>query len=208
MTPHRYYLGLVLALVLLSTTGCATTGLEAPDLTLVDLQLDNVTVLESSGTVVLRLANSNPDPLRIDGLAFDLELDGRRIGQALSPEAVEVPRLSTATVEAQLNVNHLAVLSLLQGALETEQVRYALSGKVYVLTDYGRRTLRIEKSGLFDFEGAVPEDLDLDDVNIRIETGDDDDEEGDGDDEGRDGGSGGSGGSGTSPRTSPANSQP
>ena len=170
-THFRLLLPSLLLLAILPLVGCTTVGLEAPDVTLVDLQLEDVTLLESSGSVVLRLANSNPDPLQVDGLAFELKLDGRRVGQALSSEVLEVPRLSTGTVQAELSVNHLSVLSLIQGALETEKVDYELSGKVYVQTDFGRRTLRIKKSGIFDFEGTLPEDLDLGDLDIDVESG-------------------------------------
>ena len=146
-----------LAVSLLAMTGCTSIGLEPPDLTLVNLQLEEVTVLESSGLVTLRIANSNPDPLVVDGLAINLKLDGRRIGKVLSAERLEIPRLSTATLEGELHVNHLAVLTLVQQILESEGVTYGLSGKVYVQTELGRRSLRIERAGRFEFEGG--EDL-------------------------------------------------
>ncbi len=146
---------LLLATIPLLTAGCGSLGLEPPDLTLVDLQLEDMTMLETSGRVTIRLANSNPEPLQVDGMAFDLRLDGRRIGKALSDEKVEVPRLSTVTVDAELNVSHLAIATLIPRWTEAETVSYELSGKVYVLTDFGRRGLRVNRSGRFDFAGDV-----------------------------------------------------
>ena len=138
-------------LILIALTGCTSIGLEPPDLTLVNLQLAEVTVLESSGVVTVRIANSNPDPLQVDGLALNLKLDGRRIGKVLSAERLEIPRLSTATLDAELHVSHLAVLTLVQQIMESESMSYGLSGKLYVITDYGRRSLRLERTGFFDF---------------------------------------------------------
>lgn len=149
--------GLVAACALVVfTTGCASIGLEPPDLTLADLSLENMTVLETSGTVTIRLANSNPEPLQIDGMAFDVRLDGRRIGKALSDQKLEVPRLSSVTVDAQLNVSHLAIATLVPQWMEAETVDYALSGKVYVVTEFGRRALKVKQSGRFDFGESTP----------------------------------------------------
>ena len=143
---------LVVLLVVSTLAGCTSIGLEPPELTLADLQLLEVTVLESSGSVSLRIANSNPEPLVIDGLAVNLQLDGRRIGKVLSSERLEVPRLSTTTLDAELFVSHLAVLTVVQQIMEKESMTYGLSGKVYVLTDFGRKTLRVEHAGRFSFE--------------------------------------------------------
>lgn len=151
-----------LSLIFLAVTwivvgGCTSIGLEPPDLHLADLQLEEVSVLESSGKVSLRLVNGNPEPLQVDGLSVTLRLNGRKIGKVLSPERVEVPRLSTVMVDGELHVSHLAVLTLIQDIMESESVDYALSGKLYVLTELGRRGLRVERSGRFDFAEAALE---------------------------------------------------
>ena len=145
------FLSLIASMIVL--TGCTSIGLEPPDLTLVNLQMEEVTVLESSGLVTLRIANSNPEPIVVDGLAINLKLEGRKIGKVLSAERIEIPRLSTATIEGELHVSHLAVLTLVQQMMEAEAMSYGLAGKVYVQTDLGRRSLRVERSGRFDFDG-------------------------------------------------------
>lgn len=138
-------------------TGCATLNLEPPDLHLADLDLEEVTVLESTGTVTLRIVNSNPEPLKVDGVALTLRLNGRKIGKILSSEAQEIPRLATETIQGELHVSHLAVLTLVQEIMDSQEADYSLSGKVYLLTDLGRRSIRVDRSGSFDFnEGGAP----------------------------------------------------
>ncbi|MEM1180439.1 MAG: LEA type 2 family protein [Acidobacteriota bacterium] len=149
---------LALCVLVIFASGCASIGLEPPDLTLADLSLENMTVLESSGTVTIRLSNANPEPLQIDGMAFDLRLDGRKIGKALSDEKLEVPRLQSVTVDANINVSHLAIATLVPQWMEAEEVTYDLSGKVYVVTEFGRRALKVRQSGQFDFNGDGPVD--------------------------------------------------
>ncbi|MEM8997160.1 MAG: LEA type 2 family protein [Acidobacteriota bacterium] len=158
MLRHAARHPVALCALLLLTTGCATLQLDPPELTLADLALENMTVLETSGTVTIRIANSNPEPLQIDGMAFDLRLDGRKIGKALSDERFEVPRLQSVTVDAAINVSHLALATLIPQWMEAEDVTYDLSGKVYVLTELGRRSLKIRQSGSFDFDGGDADD--------------------------------------------------
>lgn len=135
--------------------GCTSIGLEPPDLHLADLQLNEITVLESSGTVALRIVNSNPEPLEVDGLAITLRLNGRKIGKVLSSERMEIPRLATATIDGELHVSHLAVLTLVQEIMESESMDYSLDGKLYILTELGRRGVRVQRSGNFDFNEAA-----------------------------------------------------
>ncbi|MEM9594944.1 MAG: LEA type 2 family protein [Acidobacteriota bacterium] len=134
-------------------TGCST--LEPPDVTLSNLQLTDLTVLETSGVVTLRLANGNPEPLVVDGAAFNLYLMGRKVGKVLSDERVEVGRLSTSTLEAELHLSNLAMATRLQEILETETVAYEIRGKVWVLGDLGRSALRLSSSGDVDLGEAA-----------------------------------------------------
>lgn len=168
----------VTGLGLLLVTGCAT--LEPPDVTLVDLSLDQITMLETSGKVTIRLSNANPEPLQVDGAAFDLYLDGRKVGEALSDARVEVPRLATATMEAALHLSHLAVATRIQSILKAETLDYRLHGKVWTIGGFGRKALRVERSGTIDLAGVGA----LDGVDVEIDTGDDEDGEGEGDGEG------------------------
>lgn len=146
----------LLALLVIPLSGCAGLGLEPPDLLLTNLQLKEVTVLESSGEVALRVVNGNAEPLAIDGLSFNLRLNGRKIGKIISGQRLEVPRLASETLNAELHVSHFAMLTLVQELMETESVNYSMSGKVYLLTDLGRRSVRVEKAGRVNFDGDQP----------------------------------------------------
>jgi len=138
--------------VLTLCAGCASFGLLAPDVTLVNLEFTDLTLFETSGVFTVRLANENPEPLLVDGGVYNLYLGGLKIGKGLSDQRIEVPGLGTATAEVQLHMNNLAVATQLRSIWESGILDYRLKARIYVEHGYGRKTLRIENEGTFDLE--------------------------------------------------------
>ncbi|MCP3958081.1 MAG: LEA type 2 family protein [bacterium] len=152
---------LLLALILL--TGCASLGLVEPDVTLVNLKFTDLTVFETSGIFIVRLANENPEPLVVEGGVYNLYLGGFRIGKGLSDHHIEVPALGTAIDEVELHMSNLAIATQLRSILDSGIVDYRIKAKVYVDRGYGRRKVTVEHEGRFDFNSQeVPDDGRLD----------------------------------------------
>lgn len=141
--------------LMLSTAGCSSLyQSEPPQVSLVNLKFTDVTVFETSGVMVLRLANENPDPMLIDGGVYNLYINGIRVGQGLSDATFEVPRLSSEIDEVPFRVNNLAFATRLKGIIDSGSFDYLIKAKVYVEGGFGRKTLKVEKGGFFDFEEA------------------------------------------------------
>ena len=100
----------------LALSGCASLGLVAPDVSLVDLKFTDLTMFETSGIFTVRLTNENPEPMFIEGGVYNLYLGGWRIGKGLSDHRVEVPPLSTATDEVELHLSNLAIATQPKGS--------------------------------------------------------------------------------------------
>lgn len=144
--------------ILLVFSGCASmAGLVAPDVSVVGLQLEDLTLLESTGTLTVRLVNENPEPLVVDGAAFKVRLEGIRVGNAVGDERVEIPRLSSATVPLELYVSHVAVGTRLPRILEQGTIDWEVRGKVWIERPWGRSKMRIEKSGRIDLDAPPPQ---------------------------------------------------
>lgn len=159
--------GLLLAasLAALLAGGCTgLVGLEPPEVSLVDLRLDDMTVFETSGSFVVRISNENPEPIAISGGVYRLELNGLRVGKGLSSARVEVPALGTATDEVTLHVDHLRLATRLADMLRREELAYRLKVKLYLDTALGRRALRSDFDGRLSLSGALggdPEPVEL-----------------------------------------------
>jgi LEA14-like dessication related protein len=154
--PKTLLLATILAL---ATTGCATMEpFTAPDVTLVDVRFEDLTVFETSGTFTVRLSNENPEPMIVDGAVYRLYLGGQRVGKALSDARIEVPRLGSSVYEVDVYINNVALVTRLLTLGQEKGVDYTIKGKLYVERPYGTRRLRFERDGRIDFsaEGGTP----------------------------------------------------
>ena len=150
---------LILCGLALASTGCATMeSFTAPDVTLVDVRFEDLTVFETSGTFTVRLSNENPEPMAVDGAVYKLYLGGQKVGKALSDLRVELPRLGSTVYEVDVFINNVALVTRLLTLRQERGLDYTIKGKLYVERPYGLRRLRFSRDGRIDFnaDGATP----------------------------------------------------
>lgn len=144
---------LIAALLGLATLGCASLEpFTAPEVTLVDLRFEDLTVFETSGTFTVRLSNENPEPIVVDGAAYKLYLGGMRVGEALSDERIELPRLGSTVYDVDVFINNVALVARLVTLGQERGLDYTIKGKLYVERPYGLRRLRFKRDGRIDFD--------------------------------------------------------
>jgi LEA14-like dessication related protein len=114
--------------------GCAGFGMERPRVTLSDITVKEVRILEQVFEVKLRVMNPNDTELTISGLAFDVELNDAPFASGASGERVTVPRFGSAVITAEAVsgitgiVRQLAKLA--EGGLTS--ISYRITGTVYL----------------------------------------------------------------------------
>ena len=137
----------------LFNVGCASLGnLDSPELTLVNLELTEATLFETTLDVRLRIANPNPEPITFNGAKFKLTLEDRKVGRGMSPETVTIPRLGTEVVNIPFHVNNATLLLRVKEILDTKSVNYGLQGTLYLERALGNRKLKMRSEGHLDFE--------------------------------------------------------
>lgn len=134
--------GLVLA-------GCATLlGLKSPEVTLADIQLADSRLLEQRFRLALRVTNPNERELALEGISFQMEVNGQRFAQGVGATPVVVPKLGDALVTVDGSAQIVALLRQLPRLADAGgKLRYRLRGEV-ITRDYGR--LPFDRSGEFD----------------------------------------------------------
>ncbi len=142
---------MIVGAVVLALGGCTALGIIPPEVTLVNLEFTDLTMFETTGEFTVRLANENPDPLRISGGVFRLYLNGVNVGKALTSESVEVPRLGTATLKAVLHVNNVALISRLASLMKVEVLDYQIKSRLFVEGSFGTRRVNFVNSGTFSW---------------------------------------------------------
>jgi len=143
-------------LVAVVASGCVSTGgMEPPGVTLVNLEMTEMTLFETTLSAQVRIANTNPEPLTVEGASFKLVLDGRKVGSGMTSEVVTVERLDSQVVTAIFHVNNASLLLRLRDVFENEAVSYGISGKLYVKGALGTRRLKVEQVGRLDLRGDL-----------------------------------------------------
>jgi LEA14-like dessication related protein len=132
----------------LAVAGCAALGqqIEPPEVFVVDLHPLQGGKFEQRFRIELRLQNPNDFELKIDGLDFELDLNGTRLTRGLSNEAVTIPRLGDAIVAVSATTTVFDLARQLVNAPSLEGVEYELRGRLY-LSDPPRGAVEFHRSG-------------------------------------------------------------
>ncbi|MEW5889680.1 MAG: LEA type 2 family protein [Pseudomonadota bacterium] len=136
----------------LALAGCAGLGVprNPPEVTLANVDVLEVGLLEQRLGLHLRVLNPNDTSLRINGLSYTLEVNGRPFAKGVSDKAVSVPRFGEAILEVPATTNIGGLLRQLdewRKGRGRETMDYRLTGTLYPAFGPGIP---------FDHSGQVP----------------------------------------------------
>jgi LEA14-like dessication related protein len=132
------------------TAGCAMLGShrETPHVSLVNLQLVEVTPFEQRYRFSLRLQNPNPVALRISGLSFALEFNDEVFARGVSDTTEVVPPYGEKRLDVIATSTTSSLLRQLRKLERARTLHYRLKGKVSSPDFRGPVT--------FDYPGSLP----------------------------------------------------
>lgn len=136
MTVRRMIKTMLLGFALALLSGCA--GLLArpvpPQVNIAAISLTDANLFEQRYHIKLRLQNPNDFDLPIDGVQFQVQLNGRPFASGMSSAPVSVPRFGTAVIEIDAISTLAEVARQLNDIVmgQTQGVRYTLTGKVHL----------------------------------------------------------------------------
>lgn len=111
---------------------CATNRVEENvDLRLVDLQLEGITVLETSAVFTFRIQNRLSEPLTIEGGEHKIYLNLRYIGSGVSNETLIIPRLSEGIQTVKIRLTNLATVKRVADAIASKHTTYRIESVIY-----------------------------------------------------------------------------
>ena len=82
--------------------GCAglPPGAQPPSVTIADFGLGSASLFEQQFNLKLRIQNPNPEEFKVDGMAFDLEINDQPFARGVGNQAVTVPRFGLGQGQA------------------------------------------------------------------------------------------------------------
>jgi LEA14-like dessication related protein len=138
--------------VLLALAACSSTEPVAPEVHVVDLRLLESSVFEQRFEIDLRIGNPNDFDLPLDGLTFDLEVNGEDFARGFSNEKVTVPRLGEERLSVVASTTLLELVRQMQLLAERGDLSYRISGLAY-FDSLVRRSAPYESEGTFSLAG-------------------------------------------------------
>lgn len=117
----------------LAVGGCAAMATRPPGVSLANVSIEEFGLLEQRLGLTLRVMNPNDADLPIDGVSFDVDVNGQHFAKGVSSKAVTIPRLGEALVDVSA-VTTLGDLlrqlgQLAKGGRRT--VEYRVHGRLY-----------------------------------------------------------------------------
>lgn len=147
-----------LATAALLAAGCAglPTGMQPPSVTLSEFGVGNASLFEQQFDLKLRIQNPNREEFRIDGIAFDLEINGHPFAKGVGGQDVTVPGFSSAFMNAEAVSTLTGILRQFGRLTELGKFSYRIKG---TLALGGGQRVPFEEAGEFDFKSVAPKGL-------------------------------------------------
>lgn len=142
-------------IVVLAVAGCAGNRAMGPDLLPPEVTLEQIGMRNfglTGGTLDAKVTVRNPNgsTIRVSGLLLNLDVQGNRFGTTDWSHPMELSGDSSSTFVVPVDFRWRTVGLAARAVLNTGDVRYAISGRTYVL--YQGDTWRFP----YTREGSVP----------------------------------------------------
>lgn len=131
----------------LVVAGCTgLRNLETPEVVVTSIRSLDATMLAQRFEVGLRIYNPNNRDLQIDGVDFELEVNGQRLVRGTGATDLVLPRLGEADTTVRASTSVLDIARQLMAAGQSERVSYTLSGRIHLGSVWGG-SLPFRRSG-------------------------------------------------------------
>lgn len=127
------YLRILLAILILLLLGaCASLRPEPPEVSLIGLQVEELTLSHINMRADLRLFNPNRIGLTVEQVDYALALNGVRVSSGKSLAPVRIAAGDSADIALRISGSYLNLLQLVNNLQRQEDLKYLLDGSVKV----------------------------------------------------------------------------
>ncbi|MEW6291474.1 MAG: LEA type 2 family protein [Thermodesulfobacteriota bacterium] len=138
-------------LVAFLLSSCAAMHPAAPEINLMGLVMDEVTLSHVNMVANLRLFNPNAVTLRVEGVEYELQLNGVKVSAGKSLNSLDVPANDFGSLDLRLSSAYWDLFRFVNNIQQGEELDFRLTGRVRV----GGLGI-IGHTFNFDHEGKIP----------------------------------------------------
>ena len=143
---------LLTLLLVVGLSGCSlfVPKFERPTLSVVGIQLMKSDFFHQELRVRMRVQNPNDRSLPVEGIIYQLEVEGQELAHGMSGESFVVPALGEAEFDMSVSANMANMLFKLLNR-NTSQVQYRIYGKISLSAGL-LRSIRFDDHGDFKLQ--------------------------------------------------------
>ncbi len=133
-------------------SACASLWVHEPlNVTIAEFKPVEIGLLEQRYEVKVRLLNPNDSAVSFDGVAFDLEVNGKPFAKGVSDKGGTVPRFGEAVIDLQLVSGLQNILRQVNDLAKGDRtsVTYRIKGRLHLAGGIG--SIPFESTGEFAF---------------------------------------------------------
>jgi len=157
--PSSLATQLLCTAAILSGAGCATPQEDGA----FDVTLVNITAPRDGGggigeaalNFTVRLQNGLPEALKVTGGSHRIYLNDVYVGQGLSNQETEVPRLATTTQDVAVHLSTFRLARSFHRMFASKTVSYRLESTVFVDRGHHTSRLKASKAGMVNVEALM-----------------------------------------------------
>ena len=126
---------IITTFALLMLSGCISTKLEAPKLSIVNVGMVSADIFSQQFRIRLHVQNPNDRELSIKAIEYELFLQGDSFAEGISDQPFVVPAFGEAEFDTVVSTNFMSSVGRLLSKLDSNdggKVHYAITGKVHL----------------------------------------------------------------------------
>ena len=149
---YRRMRRLLIFLLLASLTSCSlfVPKFERPTLSVVRVQLLKSDLWHQELRVRMRVQNPNDRVLPVEGIIYELDVEGQELAHGISGDSFVVPALGEAEFDMSVSASMANMLFKLLNR-STSQVQYRIYGKISLSAGL-LRSIKFDDHGTFKFQ--------------------------------------------------------
>jgi LEA14-like dessication related protein len=147
----KHFGNLILCLTVL-ICGCASRS--AVSVNIVNVRFTEMTALETTALFTLRFSNESPEPVQFTGGVYKIYINNLYVGEGLTSESIELPRLGTATQEVTVHMSNIALATRLKSIIESQSFDYRVESVLHSKSWMDR--MRSVSEGRLDMKDFTP----------------------------------------------------
>ena len=149
---------LLFSATVLFASACSMRRVPGPAVSLVNVQVENVSLLNTDVQCSVRLENRTPEDLVIHGATYAITLNGTELGTGTADETIELPRLGRRTQTVHFALSNWSFIEKIASLVKAARFEYELTAEFY-LDRAGLGRAHTEHSGVLDLRDGPRDDF-------------------------------------------------